>query len=50
MTAAMIRRRDNGNEGNDMGRFDDQVVVITGGAKGQGRNHALAFAAKARAS
>lgn len=27
-----------------MGRFDDQVVVITGGAKGQGRNHALAFA------
>lgn len=27
-----------------MGRFDDQVVVITGGAKGQGRNHAVAFA------
>lgn len=27
-----------------MNRFDDQVVVITGGAKGQGRNHALAFA------
>lgn len=27
-----------------MGRFDGQVVVITGGAKGQGRNHALAFA------
>jgi SDR family mycofactocin-dependent oxidoreductase len=27
-----------------MGRFDGQVVVITGGAKGQGRNHALGFA------
>jgi len=27
-----------------MSRFDGQVVVITGGAKGQGRNHALAFA------
>lgn len=27
-----------------MGRFEDQVVVVTGGAKGQGRNHALAFA------
>lgn len=27
-----------------MGRFDDKVVFITGGAKGQGRSHALAFA------
>lgn len=27
-----------------MGRFEDQVVVITGGAKGQGRAHAVAFA------
>jgi SDR family mycofactocin-dependent oxidoreductase len=27
-----------------MDRFRDQVVVITGAAKGQGRNHALAFA------
>jgi SDR family mycofactocin-dependent oxidoreductase len=27
-----------------MKRFDGQVAVITGGAKGQGRNHALAFA------
>lgn len=27
-----------------MDRFKDQVVMITGGAKGQGRNHALAFA------
>ncbi|GJM37809.1 MAG: putative short-chain dehydrogenase/reductase [Acidimicrobiales bacterium] len=27
-----------------MSRFDDQVVVITGGAKGQGRSHAVAFA------
>lgn len=27
-----------------MGRFDGQVVIVTGGAKGQGRNHALAFA------
>ncbi|WP_300007079.1 mycofactocin-coupled SDR family oxidoreductase [Pseudonocardia sp.] len=27
-----------------MGRFDDKVVFVTGGAKGQGRSHALAFA------
>jgi SDR family mycofactocin-dependent oxidoreductase len=27
-----------------MGRFDDKVVFITGGAKSQGRSHALAFA------
>jgi len=27
-----------------MDRFRDQVVVITGAAKGQGRNHAVAFA------
>jgi NAD(P)-dependent dehydrogenase (short-subunit alcohol dehydrogenase family) len=27
-----------------MNRFQDQVVMITGAAKGQGRNHALAFA------
>lgn len=27
-----------------MGRFDDKVVFVTGGAKSQGRSHALAFA------
>ena len=27
-----------------MGRFDGQVVLITGGARGQGRSHAVAFA------
>ena len=27
-----------------MGRFDDQVVFITGAAQGHGRAHALAFA------
>lgn len=27
-----------------MGRFDEKVVFVTGGAKGQGRSHALAFA------
>ncbi len=27
-----------------MGRFDDKVVFVTGGARGQGRSHALAFA------
>lgn len=27
-----------------MGRFDDKVVFVTGGAKGQGRSHAVAFA------
>lgn len=27
-----------------MGKFDNQVVFITGGARGQGRSHALAFA------
>jgi (+)-trans-carveol dehydrogenase len=27
-----------------MGRFDDKVAVITGGARGQGRSHALALA------
>ena len=27
-----------------MGRYDDKVVAITGGARGQGRSHALAFA------
>jgi SDR family mycofactocin-dependent oxidoreductase len=27
-----------------MGRFDGKVVVITGGARGQGRSHALRFA------
>lgn len=28
-----------------MGQFDGKVVLITGGARGQGRSHALAFAA-----
>src|SRR5260370_18275997 len=27
-----------------MGRFDGKVVLVTGGARGQGRSHALAFA------
>lgn len=27
-----------------MGKFDGQVVMVTGGARGQGRSHALAFA------
>jgi NAD(P)-dependent dehydrogenase (short-subunit alcohol dehydrogenase family) len=27
-----------------MGRFDGRVVFVTGGARGQGRQHALAFA------
>lgn len=27
-----------------MGQFDDRVVWVTGGARGQGRSHALAFA------
>ena len=27
-----------------MGKYDGQVVMITGGARGQGRSHALAFA------
>lgn len=27
-----------------MGRYDGQVVMVTGGARGQGRSHALAFA------
>ncbi len=27
-----------------MGKFDGKVVLITGGARGQGRSHALAFA------
>ncbi len=27
-----------------MGRFDGKVVFVTGGARGQGRQHALAFA------
>jgi NAD(P)-dependent dehydrogenase (short-subunit alcohol dehydrogenase family) len=27
-----------------MTRFDGKVVLITGGARGQGRSHALAFA------
>lgn len=27
-----------------MGKFDGRVVLITGGARGQGRSHALAFA------
>ncbi len=27
-----------------MGRFDDKIVFVTGGARGQGRSHALAFA------
>ena len=27
-----------------MGRFDGKVVLITGGARGQGRSHSLAFA------
>ncbi|MGX6446653.1 mycofactocin-coupled SDR family oxidoreductase [Patulibacter sp. S7RM1-6] len=27
-----------------MGRFDDQVAFVTGGARGQGRSHALGFA------
>ncbi|MEZ0494086.1 mycofactocin-coupled SDR family oxidoreductase [Kineococcus sp. TBRC 1896] len=34
---------DNAQEEN-VGRFHDQVVFITGGARGQGRAHALAFA------
>ncbi|MEO6124231.1 MAG: SDR family oxidoreductase [Ilumatobacteraceae bacterium] len=29
-----------------MGKFDDKVVVITGGARGQGRSHARALAAE----
>jgi len=29
-----------------MGKFDGKVVFITGGARGQGRSHALAFAAE----
>ncbi|MBX6387760.1 MAG: mycofactocin-coupled SDR family oxidoreductase [Frankia sp.] len=29
-----------------MGRFDGKVVLITGGARGQGRSHALRFAAE----
>jgi SDR family mycofactocin-dependent oxidoreductase len=32
------------NEGEEMGRFTNQVVVITGGGRGQGRSHAVAFA------
>lgn len=27
-----------------MGKFDGKVVLITGGARGQGRSHALTFA------
>src|SRR5260370_30019190 len=27
-----------------MGRFDGKVVLVTGGARGQGRSHAVAFA------
>ena len=27
-----------------MGKFDGKVVFVTGGARGQGRSHALAFA------
>lgn len=33
-------------EGVDVGRFDGKVAFITGGARGQGRAHALAFAAE----
>jgi len=29
-----------------MGKFDEKVVVVTGGARGQGRSHALALAAE----
>ena len=29
-----------------MGRFDGKVVLITGGARGQGRSHALKFASE----
>jgi len=29
-----------------MGRFDDRVVLVTGAARGQGRRHALRFAAE----
>jgi SDR family mycofactocin-dependent oxidoreductase len=32
-----------------MGRFDGQVVMVTGAAKGQGRQHALSFAAEGAA-
>lgn len=32
-----------------MGRFQDKVVVITGAGRGQGRTHALAFAAEGAA-